>query len=145
MELNQNLINTAIKTSLIKSLVATHEAKDKDSISLTFILVLNDKKITNFIQSVDIFSKSKCCVSVEIYNTPVFNISNLNGVIKVLVDTFNNDTTELVLAIPLKIPEYSYINKQYRQLSDGTRTMTVHNFLNVFNVPHETDSNLFIL
>jgi len=145
MELNQQTINSALRTAIVESETLTIGSSDKSLVSITFILVLNDKKTTNFMQSVDIFQKSKCCVSVEVYNTPLFKIQDVNKTIQVLIDTFNSNTYELVLAIPFKVPEYSYINKQYRELSTGEKSMTVHNFLMAFGVPHQTDENLFIL
>ncbi len=142
---NQYSINKEIEVALSETTQQT-KSDSGSKVALPFLLVLNNKKTTNFMQAVDIFSKSKCLAEIVIYKTPLFEQENFKQVFQMLIDTtFNNDIYELVAAIPINLEKYSYINKKYRELSDGKKSLTLHNFLECYGVPHEIDSNMFII
>lgn len=141
---NQYSINKEIEIALFET---TQQTKSDlgGKVALPFLLVLNNKKTTDFMQAVDMFSKSKCLAEIIVYKTPLFEQENFKQVFQVLINTFNSDTYELVAAIPINLEKYSYINKKYRELSDGKKSLTLHNFLECYGVPHEIDSNMFII
>ena len=144
MNLNPQIINSSLRLSLIESVKLTSKSTD-GRVSTAFLLVLNDRKQTNFMQCADVFSPSKALVKIVTHATPLYLPSQIVKVVEQFVNAFSSDQYELIYAIPIGLEEFSHVNKKYRELSDGRKSTTAHSFLSAYRVPHKTDENLFIL